>query len=695
MSRDLLLEIGAEEIPSTPLYAALEQLKSDATRLLSDARLAYAEIESFGSPRRLVLVVRGLSDVQSDRTLRHKGPAAKVAFDAEGNLTKAAEGFARGKGVSAADLVTEEDGSGTYVYAIVEEKGASAEDVLPALLSDLIGGLNWPKSMRWGNGDARFSRPVRWLVALLGDAVIPVGFGGLSAGRVTFGHRFLAPGPLEVADVSSYEAVLSSGFVEPRQERRAAAVESGMEQAMGDAGTEAVVPQKTLAEVVNLVEWPTVAVGTFDEEFLRVPREVLENAMEGHQRCFPVQLPSGDGRGDLTNRFVVVHNGDPARTKEIVRGHERVIRARLADAAFFYEEDLALPLESYVAQLDTIVFQEKLGTLGDKTRRVERLASQLARLADAPADEAAFAVRAAHLAKADLVTSVVVEFPDLQGVMGGYYAEAAGEERAVAKAVVDHYRPRYAGDSLPGTLAGRLVAIADKLDTIVGMFAAGLPPTGSADPHALRRGAIGILQMTLDGVPLTLAAAISAAIDGYEAVLPDMDRDAVLRDVLDFVRGRFEVLLRDRGMAYDSVAAVLAVAADDPADARSRAEALQAARDEDPETFEDLSVAFTRAKNLADESLGVGTVRGIMGPEETALLDAIEGAESTVAELTRVRSYPLLLERYASLRAPVDEFFDKVLVMDPDAALRENRLKLLNRFVALFAQFADFSLISG
>ncbi len=695
MSRDLILEIGTEEIPSTPLYSALEQMQAAATRMLEEAHLPYGVVETFGSPRRLVLLVRDLSDMQSDRTLRHKGPAVKAAFDAEGNPTKAAEGFARGKGVSVEQLQTVEDESGAYVYAVVEEKGAPAESVLPGLLSDLISGIAWPKSMRWGSGDARFSRPVRWLLALLGETVVPVQFAGLTASNTTFGHRFLAPGPIDVSEASAYEPTLSAAFVEPRQERRGSAIEHGIEKTMSEAGTEAVVPQKTLAEVVNLVEWPTVAVGTFDEEFLRVPREVLENAMEGHQRYFPVQLPSGDARGGLANQFVVVHNGDPDRTAQIVRGHERVIRARLADAAFFYDEDLARPLESYVEQLETIVFQDKLGTLGDKVRRIERLTSKLAALSNAPADEAAFAARAAHLSKADLVTSVVVEFPALQGVMGGYYAEAAGEERAVAKAVLDHYRPRFAGDPLPTTMAGRLVAIADKLDTIVGIFAAGMPPTGSADPYALRRGAIGILQMILDGVPLTLGAAVDVALEGYETALPDMDRAGIKNDVLDFARGRFEVLLRDRGIAYDSVAAVLAVAGDDPAEALARALALQAARDGDPETFEDLSVAFTRAKNLADESLGTDAVRGIMGPEEAALLDAIASAESNAAELARVRSYPLLLEQFASLRAPVDEFFEKVLVMDPDEAFRANRLKLLNRFVALFAQFADFSLISG
>lgn len=691
MSRDLVFEIGVEEIPSAPLNAAIEQLKTASARALDEARLSYGSIETFGSPRRLVLSVTDLAEEQSDRTSRLRGPSVAAGMDADGTFTRAAEGFARGKGVTVDSLEVVEDDAGAYLYAVIDERGGRTEQVLPAILGAIAAGLDWPKSMRWGCGEERFSRPVRWLLALLGEDVVPVEFAGLVAGRVTYGHRFLASGPHEVASAGAYEATLAGAFVEPRQERRAERCDEGIRVAMRALGTEAVVPEKTFAEVVNLTEWPTVGVGTFDAEFLNVPREVLETAMEGHQRYFPVQ----DAGGQLENRFVVVHNGDPSRTDAIVKGHERVIRARLADAAFFYREDLQHPLEGYVDALEAIVFQAKLGTLGDKVRRMERLAGTLADLAGAPADEAAFARRAAHLAKADLVTSAVVEFPSLQGVMGGYYALAAGEERAVAKAVVDHYMPRFAGDALPSTMAGRLVAAADKLDTICGIFAAGLAPTGSADPYALRRGAIGVLQMILDGLPLTLEASIGAALSGYAEVLPGLDSETVGVEVHGFLVARLEVLLRDRSIAYDSIGAVLAVAGDDPADSLARAEALQRARDDDPEAFEDLSVAYSRARNLCDPSLGTETVETLMGPEELGLLRALETAEREAAHLQQARAYPLLLAQYASLRAPVDEFFDRVLVMDEDPALRANRLKLLNRFAQFFGSFADFGLISG
>jgi glycyl-tRNA synthetase beta chain len=691
MSRDLLFEIGTEEIPSAPLNAALEQLRASAERAIDDARLGYETIETFGSPRRIVLSVSGLAELQSDRTLRMRGPALKAALDAGGNFTKAAEGFARGKGVAVESLERVEDENGAYLYAVIDEVGGRAIDVLPELLAGLAEGLEWPKSMRWGSGDARFSRPVRWLLALLGDEIVPVEFAGVKAGRATRGHRFLAPGEHVVPSASDYASVLGAAFVEPRQGARAMSCETGIEAAMRAEGTEAVVPEKTFAEVVNLVEWPTVAVGTFDEEFLELPREVLETAMEGHQRYFPVQSASGD----LKNRFVVVHNGDPRRTDAIVRGHERVIRARLADAAFFYREDLRKRLEAYLVDLESIVFQEKLGTLAAKVRRTESLAAALAALAGAPADEAAFAERAAHLAKADLVTSVVVEFPTLQGVMGGYYALASGEEHSVARAITDHYRPRFSGDALPSTLAGRLVSVSDKLDSICGIFAAGMAPTGSADPYALRRGAIGVLQMILDGLPLTLDAAIEASLASYAGVLPDLDVEAVGAAVRAFFDGRLEVLLKDRGMAYDTTTAVLAVAGDDPADALARAEALQRARDENPEAFEDLSVAFARAKNLAKPELGADAVYTLMGAEEIALFEALRSAEAEAATLESARAYPLLLAQYASLRGPVDEFFEGVLVMDDDPSLRANRLRLLNRFVDFFGRFADFGRIAG
>lgn len=689
MARDLIFEIGTEELPSKPLYGAIEQLQVSVPKALDDARLEYDVVRVVGSPRRLVIEVTRLSERQDDAIHTSKGPAVRAAFAEDGTPTKAAIGFARGKGVAVEDLTVVDDANGSYVYATVEEKGVSAQEVLPGLLAHLVENIAWPKSQRWGSGDARFCRPVRWMLALFGGEIVAVEFAGLKAGRVTYGHRLLAPGPIEVPTSAEYALALERGLVIADHGERARLIREGISTAAEQLGATAVVVEKTFAEVVNLVEWPTVGVGTFDAEFLEVPREILENAMGSHQRYFPVQRADGS----LDNRFIVAHNGDPARTEAIVSGHQRVIRARLSDASFFYREDLAKPLEGYVKQLDTIVFQEKLGTLGDKVRRTERLAAAIAGLMDASPQDAAFAQRAAHLAKADLVTSAVVEFTDLQGVMGGYYAIAAGEEPGVAEAIVDHYRPRFSGDDLPRSTAGRIVAIADKLDTIAGIFSAGMAPTGSADPYALRRASIGVLQMLLAGMPVTLDVLIGEALAGYDGVL-QFDVEATGATIKEYFVARLQGILRDRGQAYDTVEAVMVVAADDPADALARCEALSALRASSDEMV-DLATAYTRAKNLARPELGFGADRSIMCPQEIELADALDAAEGSCDELIGQRAYSALLESYVGLRAPIDAFFEAVMILDEDEAKRSNRLRLLNRLVALFGRFADFSRLAG
>lgn len=690
MSRDLLFEIGVEEIPSAPLYEAITQLKTDAEKALADARLGYESLDTYGAPRRLVLRVRGLAERQADQTLRVKGPALKAAYDAEGGPTKAAEGFARGKGVDVASLERgTDDAGGEYVFAVIEQVGRSAPDVLPDLLAELAAGLAWPKSQRWGSGSARFIRPVRWMVALWGDEVVPVRFAGMTAGRHTQGHRFLADErSVPVESATTYDVASRAGMFVYDQEERARVVREGIDAIEAQRGVRAVVPDKTFAEVVNLVEWPTVGVGHFDEKFLQVPREVIETAMTKHQRYFPVEGTDGS----LTNLFVVVHNGDPARTEPIVAGHERVIRARLADASFFYREDLAVNMEEWVSQLDSITFQEKLGTSGAKVARNEALTEKLAALCGADPGETAEALRAAHLAKADLVSHVVVEFPVLQGVMGRYYATAAGESAAVSAAVLEHYQPRFAGDAVPPSMPGKLVSVADKLDTIVGLFGVGMPPTGSADPYGLRRGALGILNIIISGLGITLDEAIAAALDGY-ADTHDFDVDEVGNAVKGFFLGRLEGVLKEAGHAYDTVDAVLAVSGDDPADSLRRCEALtefRAASDD----MADLSVAFTRAKNLSKPDLGTEADAALMGAEEAALADALSAAEHAAEESYTVRDYPAVLGVLAQLRGPIDAFFDNVLVMAEEPELRDNRLKLLNRFVALFSRYADFSRLS-
>lgn len=688
-SRDLVFEIGTEELPSSAVYSAIEQLGVAVPTALDEARLQYGEVTVHATPRRLTVLVSALADRQSDSISTAKGPAAKAAFDAEGKPTPAAIGFARGKGVPVESLQVVDDDNGAYVYATVETVGVSAAEVLPAMITRLIEDLDWAKSQRWGSGTVRFPRPVRWLFALHGSDSVPFTFGDLTATNVTYGHRFLSDGAIRVDSAAAYSGALEAGKVIVDQNARAKALREGIEAAGAASGGRAVIAEKTFAEVVNLVEWPTIGLGTFDEEFLAVPREMLEYAMGGHQRYFAVERADGT----LDNRFIVAHNGAPQRTEQIIRGHERVIRARLADAAFFYREDLKVPLEGWLPKLESVVFQIKLGTAAAKVERNERLTARLARMLDAPADETAFAERAAHLAKADLVTNAVVEFTELQGVMGRYYATAAGEAPEVALAIEEHYRPRFAGDELPTTLAGRLVSIADKADTICGIFAAGLAPKGSADPFALRRSAIGILQMALDGTAVTLDEMIAAALEPLSSAV-EFDVDETGTAVKAFFVTRLEKILRDRGHAYDTVEAVLAAAADDPADALARCEALttfRAASDD----MENLSVAYTRARNLSKPELGVEADRSLMAGAEIALADALDHAEDAIGGLLAQRAYSAVLEAYASMREPIDAFFEAVLVMDPDEELRDNRLRLLNRFVAVFTGFADFSRLSG
>jgi glycyl-tRNA synthetase beta chain len=686
VSKVLIFEIGTEEIPSEPLYGALEQMDVLARRLLDDARLSYGDVEVAGTPRRLGVAVAGLADAQENLESRVKGPPAKQAYDEEGRPTKAAEGFARSRGLSVDDLEVEEEGGAEYVFATVKEKGRPASEVLPGLLAELAGSIEWPKSMRWGSGTTRFTRPVRWLVALLDDEILPVTFAGLEADRVTRGHRFVSPPFIELDFAKNYGKAMAAGRVVVDPGQRGELIRTGIRAFADDDGVEVVVHDKTFREVVNLAEWPSVAMGRFDEEVLEVPRDVLETAMESHQRYFPVQ----DADAKLVAAFVVVHDGDPSRTEEIVAGHERVLRARLADAAFFYREDTTRPLEEFVPMLEDIVFQERLGTVGARVERIEALAGALCGQMGASPDVVAWSERAAHLCKADLVTSMVVEFPTLQGVMGRHYALAAGEASEVAGAIEEHYLPRHAGDDLPVTEAGAAVSIADKLDTIVGIFAIGMAPTGSADPYALRRSALGILRIIIErDMSVALDDAIAAALEGYDGVIEGLHKQDTGRAVKEFVLGRMETILKDRGHAYDSVEAILASAGDDPADAVRRAEALTAVRRS--KAIADLSVAFTRAQNLSRPELGVETDASLMGDEERALLKAMESAEAEVNAAMSAGDYDRVLELLRGLRAPIDAFFEEVLVMDEDEALRDNRLRLLNRFVVLFSQYADFS----
>lgn len=687
-TRMLAFEIGTEEIPAFDLSNAVKQLRTLVPKLLDEAAIPHGNVEIYCSPRRLIVLAHNLPEATEAKSEIFKGPSAKIAFDENGEPTKAALGFARGKGVDPSDLVVDSVDGVDYVFAKTETPSVSVTDLLTSVLEHIVRGINWPRSQRWGRESEYFSRPIRWFVALFGSEVVAFSFADLKAGRLTYGHRFLAPGPFEVEKAEDLLSTIRNAYVVPSEKEREAVIRQGVADIETKTGLSATLPHKTLVEVVNLTEYPTVLMGTFDEEFLEVPEEIIVDAMLMHQRYFPLY----DKQGKLTNKFLVVSNGDPQCAETIIDGNERVVRARLFDAKFFYDEDLKQPLESYVDRLGEVVFQEKLGTMLDKTRRIETLIAHLAQDAGLDEQDTADARRAAHLCKADLVTSAVIEFTSVQGVMGSYYALASGENAQVAQAIEQHYRPRFAGDDLPVTTVCKLVAMADKLDTICGLFAIDQGPTGSSDPFSVRRSAIGIINMLMAGLPVSLDKAIECALASFDSI--EFDSDAVAKTVKDFFITRTKVILKDMGVSPDAIDAVLACGVSEPAIIVSRVQALENVRNQMPETMDNLATAFARAHNLSDEKVGTSLNTELFVESESKLSSAIDVANKKVEESLSKGDYEAALVALSDLREPIDTFFEEVMIMDEDESKRNNRLALLNRFVAVFAHIADFSVLS-
>ena len=682
----LAFEIGVEEIPAFDLDSANKQLEKMVPAAFTDARIPFDSVEIHSSPRRLIVMAYGVADATEALVEEYKGPAAKIAFDADGNPTKAAIGFARGKGLTPENLERREVKGVEYVFATKNIPATPVADLLPDILAGFITAIKWPRSQRWAAYSEYFVRPVRWIVAMLDDVVLPVSFAGATSGNVTFGHRVLAPGAHTVDTAANLLDVVRAAYVIPTQSERERIIREGVAAIEAETGFTAELPAKTLLEVVNLSEYPQPLVSTFDEEFLQVPEEIIVDAMLMHQRYFPLY----DADHKLTNKFIIVSNGNPECAATIIDGNERVVRARLDDAKFFYEEDLKHPLEFYVNKLDKVVFQESLGTVKQKAERLVKLAGALAADAQLSEADAADLVRAAQLCKADLVTNAVIEFTSVQGVMGSYYAAASGETPQVAQAIGQHYQPRFAGDELPETTVGKLVALADKLDTICGLFSVGQGPTGSSDPFALRRSAIGIVNMLEAGVNISLAAAIDCSLAAFAEQGVQFDAAAVRAEVVDFFVTRTKVMLRDAGVEADTIDAVLAAGVEEPAVIGQRAHALEDARANDAETFDNLATAYARANNLRKPELGSDVDEGLLTEPERPLAAAVAQAEGTVAAALEADSFAAALSELAALRAPIDGFFADVMVMDEDPALRDNRLRLLNRFVAVFANVADF-----
>ncbi len=564
-TKDFLLEIGTEEMPSAPLINASKQLPKLVVKMLDEAGLSHGAVRVVSSPRRLAAIVEGVACATEAVHEVKRGPKAQIAFDADGNPTKAASGFARKCGIDASELTRKvaEDGN-EYVFAEKNVPSAPAMPILSALGHDVIAAIEWPnyRSQRWGSEHETFVRPIRWICALLGTEVVPVSYADVTSGNTTRGHRVLAPGEHVVSEPAAYEQVLKDAFVLGAEAREAAIREGIAAIEAARPGSRVDTPKRIFDEVVNLCEWPTVLVGTFDEEFLRVPQEIICESMLSNQRYFPIF----DAQGKLTREFVIVSNADPKVSATVVSGNERVVRPRLDDAKFFFEEDLKRPMEEFVQRLGIVTFQEKLGSTLQKVGRMERLAKAVAQAAGEDGQGVSNAVRAAHLAKADLVSQAVVEFTSQQGVMGGYYAEAAGEPADVCAAIREHYRPRFAGDELPSGTCGKCVAIADKLDTACGIFAIHEPPTGSSDPYAVRRAAIGIIAMLRTMPSVHLKDLIALALSSYAEQGLEFDAAAVQADVEKFFLGRLAAIAKEEGVAPDAIEAVSSVGVIDTAE---------------------------------------------------------------------------------------------------------------------------------
>ena len=688
---ELLFEIGTEEIPAGYIQPALDVLAAEAAKKLQGLELAFESIRSFGTPRRLALAITGLQSRQADRRQEHIGPSKKAGFDASGKLTRAAEGFARSRGLAPEQLQVVATPKGEYLMAMEDVKGQDTAVLLPALLEALIRELVFPKSMRWAGTSLTFARPIQWLLALYNGAVVPMTVEGLTSGRTTRGHRFMAPAEVEVAGIESYLAALAERFVivDPaaRRAKVAAEVRRAVSEGAGAAGAQPVLHEGLLDTVTNLVELPCALCGRFDRKFLQLPEEALVTSMREHQKYFPVV--GADGK--LLPLFVAVNNTRIADQALAASGHERVLRARLEDGLFFFNEDRKRPLADRCQGLHGIVFQNKLGTMQAKS---ERLAALAGLLADRVAPELrGDVIRAATLAKADLLTTMVGEFPSLQGIMGRVYALHDGEKPEIAQAIEEHYLPLRAGGEVPQSLLGALVGIADRLDTLVGCFAIGEKPTGNKDAFGLRRQAIGLISL-LRGlhISLSLEAAATAALAGYAGVVEQ--KAEVVGEVVQFIRRRFENEQIAAGLPQELVEAATSAGFDDPVECLMRIEALDQIRGQ--ESFGVLAGSFKRIRNIVKDNRATAVNQALLTePAEQELFAALTAVRDQALPLLKQRAYQPALLAMLAIKNPVDRFFDEVMVMAEDAAIRQNRLNLLTALGEMILRVGDISRMHG
>ena len=681
MAKDLLLEIGTEEVPAHVMPGVLAQLKERAEKAFQENRIAFASVRTLGTPRRMALLVKDLAEKQADVTSENRGPSVKIAFDADGKPTKAAQGFARGQHVAPEDLV-EKDG---YVYAVVHETGKETAELLKTLLPELICALSFPNNMRWGSLEFKFIRPIRWLVALFDSEVIPFEIANVTSGRVSRGHRFLSQGDFSIAKADDYEKDCEAQYIIVDPEKRKAMIRAQIEAVAKENGGRAEITDDLLEEVLYLVEYPTALCGRFEEKYLQLPPEAVITPMRDHQRYFPVK----DDAGKLLPLFITVRNGGKEYLETVQHGNERVLRARLADAQFFFDEDCKKSLEEHRDKLKTVVFQQGLGTMYEKTERLAQLADFIAD--EIGADEKAHkhARRAALLSKADLVTGMVTEFTELQGIMGREYAKLDGECDKVAIAIDEHYMPRFAGDAQPQTTAGRIVSTADKIDTIVGTFHLGKIPTGSQDPFALRRQALGLVHMVIEAkYHLSISRLVAKAMDLY-GITEAEERAKMQADVAEFLRLRLRNVLEAEQIRYDAADAVLGDV-DDIYNVLLRARAMTAFTGQ-KDAAQSMQ-AFVRVANIARKSAAETIYpERFHIAEEMALYQAYTSTKSAVESLVSGEDFEGAIDALTELAAPIDAFFDNVMVMDKDEAIKDNRLALLRGVDGIIREVADFT----
>ena len=680
MAKDLLFEIGAEEIPAGFMPHILGQLKQLAETKLNDAHLPFESIATYGTPRRLALIVKGLADTSAEISERHKGPSASIAYDADGNATKAAIGFARGKGLDVADLVVE-DG---YIYAETKTAGVSAKDIVTDMLPQLITGLNFPKSMHWGNLDAKFVRPVRWLVALLDEEVIPVEFATVKSGNVTRGHRFLGADEITIKNAASYVDTLKENFVMVDQDARRELISKQLHDIAASKNASIVWDDDLLEEINYLVEWPTALCGGFEESYLALPDAAIITPMKDHQRYFPLV----DQDGKLLPMFLTVRNGSDHSIEVVQAGNERVLRARLDDAKFFFNEDRKKPLIDRQDGLTKIVFQEGLGNLADKTERLLKLGRVFGEECGLHEDAAVVLERATELAKTDLTTGMVTEFTELQGVMGKEYALLDGESEEVAEAIFEQYLPRFAGDVLPQTEAGKVLSIIDKVDNIVATFSRGLIPTGSQDPYALRRQTIGILNILLGSEwNISLRPIFKASMELLN--VPTEKQDELLGQVEEFFTLRLKNIFLDREVPHHVIDLLLSNNELSVADAEGLVNALLANRiDENVELVQ----AYTRMYNLVKDVEYTGVNSDLLKEDaEKELFEAASKASEASSAAWEAGDYDAVVAVPATLVPAINKFFEDVMVMDKDEAIKANRLQLVRLAYSVMAIIGDIS----